>query len=525
MPRRVSAYMPPALPSTAGNRLFSNAVASVASVVAGSLLVFLLYRMMLQQLGAEILGVWSLLIASVSAARLSELGMAGGVTRFIATARARGDAQQAIRVAETTTLTLLAAGLLGAWLAAALLPMLLARFLHGELLAAAIEALPWALGAFAIGMAGNAVQSALDGCQRVDLRVYASLSGQAVLLLFASLLARPLGLKGVAIAQALQSLVVLATGWLLLRSQLGALPLLPGRWSRATFREILGYSALLQFNNLMLLLLDPLAKFILARFGGLSATAYFEMANQLVQRLRQLPVAAAQVLIPAMAEAGIEGDRPVRELYLRGYRTLFAAAVPTFCITAMLAPAIAGIWIGHAEPLFTGMLWICMAGWAVSTLGSPAYFGNVGTGTLASNTICHALTTLLAFVLGWLGGWQWGAFGVVAGYSLGVAAGGLFVQLAFMRRLQLGWSTIVPPESRALLLLSLLALLPGLLADRIIVQHWLATEAGPLPLVLRVAAAMGIFLLITGTSLWSHPLRRNIAGRLLHTIRREPSPS
>jgi Na+-driven multidrug efflux pump len=171
-------------------------MASMANVVAGSLLMFLLYGVLLQRLGSETLGVWSLLIASVSAARLSELGMGGAATRFIAVARARGDNERAVKITETATTTLLVFGVVGAAVAQLLLPRLLARFLHGPQLDAALQALPWALCAFVIGLAGNAVQSALDGCQRLDLRVWVSLAGQLVLLVAASLLAGPYGLTG-----------------------------------------------------------------------------------------------------------------------------------------------------------------------------------------------------------------------------------------------------------------------------------------------------------------------------------------
>jgi O-antigen/teichoic acid export membrane protein len=515
----------PSTEAAATGRLFSNTLASVANVIAGSLLVFVLYRMLLLRLGAETLGVWSLLVASVSAARLSELGMAGGATRFIATARASGDHAAAIRIAGTATTTLLIFGLVGAAIAQLLLPLLLAKFLHGSQLKAALQALPWALAAFAIGLAGNAVQSALDGCQRIDLRVWVSLGGQVILLLTASLLAKPLGLVGVAIAQTLQAAVTLLGGWAVLRTQLHGLPALPWRWDRATFRHILGYSALLQLNNLLLLLLDPLAKFMLTRFGGLTATAYFEMANQLVQRLRQLPVAAAQVLVPAMAQAGMEGSDRVRDLYLRGYRTLFAAAIPIFGVAIILVPAIATLWIGHEEPLFMDMTWICMAGWALSTIGTPAYYGNVGTGTLVSNTIGHGLTTTLAFLLGWLGGRMLGALGVVAGYSIGVAVGGLFVQIDFMQRLALRGGSALPSESRWVLLLSLIAVVLGLAANDIIGRSGLLPESGLWTQVLRMLLLASIFLIVTGASMWMHPLRRSISGRVARALTRQPDPS
>ena len=48
----------------------------------------------------------------------------------------------------------------------------------------------------------------------------------------------------------------------------------------------------------MTMLLDPLAKVLLSRFGGLSAVAYFEMANRMVSQARSLIASANQVLVP-----------------------------------------------------------------------------------------------------------------------------------------------------------------------------------------------------------------------------------
>lgn len=506
-------------------RLLANAMASMANVVVGSALLFVLYRLLLHRLGPETLGVWSLLIASVSAARLSELGMAAGATRFVAAARATGDDRQAVQVAETATLTLLAFGAVGAAAAQLVLPHVLERLLPAAQLAHALQALPWALGAFVLGMAAGAPQSALDGCQRVDLRVWISLAGQAVLLAGSALLVEERGIAGVAIAQALQSLVMLAGSWVLLRGQLHGLPMLPARWSHATWRRMLGYSALFQLNHLLLLLLDPLAKILLTRLGGLSSTAYFDMANLLVQRLRMLPVAATQVLIPAMAQAGVEGRDAVRQLYDRSYRTILATAVPSFCLAAILVPSISVLWIGHEEPLFMGMAWICMAGWALSTIGAPAYFSNIGTGTIGSNSIGHILTTVLAFVLGWWGGTFWGAYGVSAGYIAGIATGALYVQIAFLQRLHLEPATLVPDESRRLLMLSLLAVPLCLAADALLLRSPAFRDQGLIAGASRIVVLITAFSVIVGTAAWSHPLRRSMTGRVLELVRRQPTPS
>src|SRR6185369_14420397 len=155
--------------------------------------------------------------------------------------------------------------------------------------------------------------------------------------------------------------------------------------------------------------------------------------------------------------------------------------------------------------LFTHMAWICMAGWALSTIGTPAYFSNVGTGTIGSNTVGHALTAVLALLLGWWGGAAWGAYGVSAGYIAGVAAGGLYVQVVFLRRLRLASATLLPAESRRLLVLSLLAMALCLVADGMMSSSPLFREQGMPAQLLRIGTLVMAFSIVVGASIWSHP--------------------
>jgi O-antigen/teichoic acid export membrane protein len=273
-----------------------------------------------------------------------------------------------------------------------------------------------------------------------------------------------------------------------------------------------------QLGNVLVMVADPLVKLLLTRFGGLSATAYFDMAMQLLQRLRQLPLAASQVLVPAMAQASEHGSERVRDLYTRSYRIIFAATVSSFCVVAVLVSAISILWIGHLEPLFVGMTWICLLGMALNTIGIPSYYSNLGIGHVGTNTIGHGLIALLLIALGWLGGKTWGAFGVSAGYVIAVAAGGLYVQIALMKRLGLAMSTFIPAESRKLLGFSLLAVAVCLGADRAF-AHFSYFQALDLQVqLLRAAVLIGIFALVAGSSIWSHPLRRTLSARIAGAV-------
>ena len=88
--------------SITARRLLSNAGLSVLQVLVSGVLLFFVYRHLLKQLGAEQLGLWSVLLASTSVARLSDLGLTSGVVKFVARYRARQDDAAASEVVQTT---------------------------------------------------------------------------------------------------------------------------------------------------------------------------------------------------------------------------------------------------------------------------------------------------------------------------------------------------------------------------------------------------------------------------------------
>ena len=96
-------------------RIARNAAASVGQVIVSALILFVLYRAILEMLGAERLGIWSVVLAAASASRIGELGLSASVTRFVAKYRAQGDdkaAGYAVQTAAVSIAVLLACILL-----------------------------------------------------------------------------------------------------------------------------------------------------------------------------------------------------------------------------------------------------------------------------------------------------------------------------------------------------------------------------------------------------------------------------
>ena len=64
---------------------------TIAQVVVSSVILFFLYRYLLNTIGVAKLGVWSVVMAAASASRMSELGLSGSVVKFVAKYKAHSD--------------------------------------------------------------------------------------------------------------------------------------------------------------------------------------------------------------------------------------------------------------------------------------------------------------------------------------------------------------------------------------------------------------------------------------------------
>jgi O-antigen/teichoic acid export membrane protein len=65
-----------------------NSLYAVGEVVVSGLSLFLLYKKVVNTLGVEALGVWTLVLATTSLGRFADIGAASGLSRFVASAKA-----------------------------------------------------------------------------------------------------------------------------------------------------------------------------------------------------------------------------------------------------------------------------------------------------------------------------------------------------------------------------------------------------------------------------------------------------
>ncbi len=475
---------------------------AVGQVIVTGIVMFLSYRLLLDRLGAATMGIWAVVLSTASAARLSEMGLAGSTTRFVAAAIANRDAERAGAIAETVMLSTI--GVLLAICVAAYWPVLglLASALPDGALPAARAILPHAMLVVMLTAASSVAQAALDGCHRTDLRAWITGGSQVLYLPLAIALATHNGLVGLAVAQVLTSAVVLVGSWLALRRQIETLSLVPRRWDYGVFRDVLQFGMRLQVVSLASLLFEPATKLLMVKLGSLSASTYFDMAHRTVSQVRTLPVTANQVLIPRLtALHETEDTRQVEILYRQTLDVMLLLATPLLIAIAILAPLISRAWIGSVQPDFVYFAIVLAMAYWVNAVSAPAYFTCIGTGVLVWVIASHVVLGISTVALGTALGLLWGGRGVGTGVAIAIVIASVTTIIGFQR--SKGIRISIRPHV-PLLASAFAALAIGLF----LAEHVLAA---------------GVALIILLPAVWTHPIRGEIGRRF--SMRTQPDPA
>src|SRR6185295_13700921 len=207
----------------AKRRILVNAAMATTQVVIVGIALFVLFRFLLETIGIEKVGIWSLVLAATNVSRISELGFANSVLQFVSRYLAKGEPLRAARVIETAIITVAGFGGVAMLMLYPLLEWAVEQLIPSVSWSEAKGLLPFTIGSLWCSMMASAVHSGLDGTQRTDLRSLVLMSGQVIFVGAAFCLVPISGLEGLAQAQLIQSFWSLVVSWMVLKANLEGL--------------------------------------------------------------------------------------------------------------------------------------------------------------------------------------------------------------------------------------------------------------------------------------------------------------
>jgi O-antigen/teichoic acid export membrane protein len=493
-------------------RIFINAASTMLQVVLNAVILFLLYRFLFRILGVAQIGIWSVVFASTALAGVAREGFAAAVIKYTARYLALKQPHKVHDLIQTSTLFI--ASLMGI-IVIVMYPLsrwLLGLVIPEQGLQEAYSILPYALLSLWLMAVGDVFKAGLDGFQLILRRNIALIISAVCFLLFSYMLVPEYGLAGFAYAHVAQSGLTASTTWLFLKIQLGGkLPLIPLRWNSAIFREMLGYTLNFQAISISQTLFEPVTRFLLSKYGGLSMTGFYEMASKMVFVLRWSVVSTVQVMVPVIAHLKERDPGAVKTVYSKVYNTISYISLPMFSLIAISTPLISRAWIGYADPVFIIFSFILILSCLLHMLSTPAFIVNAGTGQLRGNTSGYIVMAGGNLILAWIGGLLLGGIGVVIGGAIAAVAGGLVTYLWYHLSNNLSFRQFLPKENLHLLHIGVLALVTFFLFYTVF-PLWMSNMA------LYVLGFVVPVFVVTIGYMWVHPTRAMISRLALRTL-------
>ncbi len=405
------------------SRIGRNSIASVVQAIIVAVSTFIAYRVLIQTVGIEKLGFWSVLLAGAATTRLFDVSGAGGLARFVAECESDNDQLGVVTYVHTVLCTTIVINTLVAGVIYLFSIPIIQHYVESKWIGEARALLPLAIiSSIILPAVSSAICSGMDGYQRSDLRAYCNIWAVIVFLLFVFILVPKFGVYGYAVCMLIQHVALIIAGWIGLRSLNPYLGWLPQKLSLNAFKKTISYGLMIQVNSLASFLSEPVAKFMLASYSGLSAVGYYELASRLVFQTKGLFVASMQPIMPAIAS--FKHDRLSLSLVLnKSTRTALFMGTITFLAIISFSPLYSILMLDKIDYSLLFMLCALALGSSINIFSVPLYFAAMGVGVLKWNILSQFAVAFCIFLAGLLIGESFANTAIIFGIAAGLVIG------------------------------------------------------------------------------------------------------
>ncbi|MES2883680.1 MAG: hypothetical protein V4709_02670 [Pseudomonadota bacterium] len=398
---------------------------TLAQVGIQSVVLFLTYRLAASTLGLSVLGLWSVASAAATFGRIGDLGFGGAVPRLLAERLGRGEGHSISAMVETAVL----ASTLGTLLLTVIffVPLLLftQSLADGSQQSLALQLVVGANIALVLTGLSVTFLACLEGMGCFGARASIVIGGTLLNLLVLWVSVDQFGALSLPAGLVVQGLTTTIAAWLMLRSQLPGLSVLPKQWSRSEFRALFAIGKFTQANSLLIMAFEPMSRVLAGHFGGAGFAALFDFAAKVTGNVRLLFSSFTQSLVPFFAYSC---DRRQATAALFSIATLLIAVIAS-AVTALTlgaSPWISIFIFGRVDEAFLAIFWVLLIGNLINVMGGPAFAHALGAGRVAISMQTLALQAAIFLLLSALLSLAIDGQAVSLAYATAVAVAGCY---------------------------------------------------------------------------------------------------
>ena len=407
----------------------SNVLLTIFQVAASGLVFFLLYKYLFETLGPEKIGLWSLLIGITAVSRIGELGLTGGVVKFISEAVAHNNFCKASKIIQTVFISLMITVLILIFISYVPIQNILIFATKEEEIVLIKQILPISFLSIFLMILIGVLSGSMDGIMLMGLKNF-FLGVSHILFLFLVYKMVPIyGLIGVAYSQCIQYFILMVFMWLTLKREIKNLPIIPFQWDFQVIKDMFSYAINFQAISLVGMFWEPIIKIMMSYWGGLTSLGFYEMANKLILQTRNIIVESARIVVPVTAKNNAtENDPNIHFTFVQNTMNITSFSLfYIFSLIAIFLPLISIFWHGSLNFTFIYFAFILLVGWFFSSFNAPIFLINLGTGHVRQNLYTYIIMAATSIIFGNVLGYFFMDLGVTFGVALSLIFSALYL--------------------------------------------------------------------------------------------------
>lgn len=416
-------------------QIFINSIISVIQVVSVGLISFYLYRYIIQHVGIEVFGLWSMVLAFTLLGSIGNFGFGNSILKFTAELSSSSDFSTIKKILNASFI-FVALVLLGfCFLLNVIGYICLPLFIEANWVSLSKKLLPLLLASLYFNTLSNTVFAAAEGLNKSYIKSLSSLFASIVYLCLTIILIPKYGILGVAYAQLAQYLLLIALSIAAMYIIIPNYSIFYFDWDKNLMQKVIHYGFNFQFLNILQMLYDPITKIFISKYGNLSLVGYFELASKITQIVRSIVISALQTIIPKLSKLSFE-NKNLTETIKKVFNISYLLAFCTLFIVILSHSAISVIWLKKIDYIFILNNITLGISWFINLLCSPAYFVFTGTGELRPNITSHLIIALLNPILCFILSYYSPTW-IQLGWCIALIIGSIYQMLALNKKYQL----------------------------------------------------------------------------------------
>jgi O-antigen/teichoic acid export membrane protein len=342
-------------------RVGFNGLAQLAPV----LVALAITPLLLDRLGLDRFGIWSLALVILSTLTLLEGGVAASLARFFAMYAARGDRAEAGRLLVSSFLFFAVLGLAMTFAVFPLAPHIVAVLdVPAELRGDAVFMLRWVPPLAALALMGDSTAALLQGNGQFRALAATMVTSAATFAVAVVVLVQPGALDGLVIATALRYGVVIAASFVFAAPHVSIGR--PALLSRATTAELWRYASRMQLSVLTGLVNVQLDGLVIAAALPIRYVGLYSIGMQAASAARSLPLYAFAPLLTRLTTTFRNEGRDATAAEFERLERTWLPAVLGYGVVAVAAIGFSvPVWLGGGYVLSGVTATVLLAGYIV----------------------------------------------------------------------------------------------------------------------------------------------------------------